>query len=141
MPGFENKIWGIKYNEPYSAMCYKKVCVLGNCTKVPYPCPGMRKKYFDVYIGYNYPSVSASEQLTIHGCAKVAIDTATPIVQGPAATCLTAGAACIPPVAKAVVIANKVCRETFFACLKTAKLPQEVINKCQIGVYTRHGNA
>lgn len=141
MPGFENKIWGMKYDEPYSKTCYKKVCVLGGCTEVGYPCFGMSRKYYGIYIGYNYPSVSLPQQATIHGCAKLAFEIASSTVLGAVATCAVVNLACIGVVAGSLVTANKLARETFFACLKTSGLPAEIRSKCEIGVYDRHGNA
>ncbi|PGC32147.1 hypothetical protein [Bacillus pseudomycoides] len=141
MPGVENKIWGTKYDEPYSTTCYKRVCVWNACTDVPYPCFGMSRKYYDIYIGYNYPSVSEAQQLTIHSCAKVAMDLAASIIGSAVASCAVINAACIGVVAESIAKANKLARETFFACLKTANLPEEIRSKCEIGVYDRQGTA
>lgn len=140
MPGIENKIWGMKYDEPYSTTCYKKVCVFG-CTDVPYPCFGLRRKYYDVYIGYNYPSVSPAQQITIHGCAKIAFNIASSVITSAVASCTVISAACIAVIAGALVTANKLAREAFFECLKRASIPEEIRSKCEIGVYDRHGNA
>ncbi|MFP5182731.1 hypothetical protein PQS33_16980 [Bacillus altitudinis] len=141
MPGSENLIWGTEYYEPYSRTCYQRICAFGVCRNIPYPCIGMRKKYYKVFIGYNYPSVSEAQQLIIHGCAKVAIDVATPIVTAAVASCAGIGPACIGAVALAAIAANKAGRESFHGCLKTAGLPQEIISQCEIGVYDRKGNA
>lgn len=141
MPGFENKIWGMKYDEPYSKTCYKEICVFGGCTDVPYPCFGTKLKEYEIFIGFNYPSVSPSQEATIYGCAQIATNVAYSIISAAVASCVVFNVACIAVVSESIPIANKVGRETFRECLVQAGLPEEIISKSEIGVYDRKHDA
>ncbi|PER84895.1 hypothetical protein CN498_23430, partial [Bacillus thuringiensis] len=108
MPGFENKVWGFKYDEPYSTTCYKKVCApLLGCHDVGYPCFGMQRMDFSVLAGYNYPSVPREQALLINNCAAAAIQTAYGIISAAAATCGTLNVACIGIIIASISTANK----------------------------------
>ena len=137
MPGFENKIWGMKYDEPYSTTCYEKVCAFGSCTKIPYPCFGMKTKKYEILIGFKYPSVTPQQQAIIYECATIATEVAANIIAAAAATCVALNAACIKIVAAAIAIANETAKATFRECLIKARIPNDIISKCKIGVYER----
>ena len=141
MPGSENKLWGMKYHEPYSTTCYKRVCVFGGCTDVPYPCFGMKLKEYEVYAGFNYPSVTRAQQITIYSCASIAGEAAYSIVAAAVGSCVALNVACIGVIAASLPVANKVARETFRECLEKSGLPIEIINQCEIGVYDRKHDA
>lgn len=141
MPGVENKIWGFKYDEPYSELCYKEVCTPFGCTDIPYPCIGMRRKEFSVLAGFTYPSVTTEQQATIYACAATAGVVVYGIVATAAASCGALGPACIPVVIGAIASANEAGKASFFECLNKSGLSQEVISKCTFLIYTRKENA
>ncbi|MED3977163.1 hypothetical protein P4639_27815 [Priestia megaterium] len=137
MPGFENKIWGFKYDEPYSKTCYKRVCTMFGCTNIPYPCFGMARKNFEILAGFNYPSVRPDQQTIIYGCADIAFKAAAAIVSAAVASCATLNPACVGIVAASVPAANAAGREAFYKCLNNSTLPKEIISQCKIGIYHR----
>lgn len=141
MPGSKNKLWGIKYKEPYSKTCNKKMCTFLGCANIPYPCFGTRLKEYEIFIGFHYPEVSVSQRATIYACAGTATKVAYNVIARAADKCVSLNLACIAGIAKSIPAANKAGREAFYRCLVKSGLPREIVNKCEIGIYDKKHNA
>ncbi|WP_036121798.1 hypothetical protein [Lysinibacillus sphaericus] len=142
MPGFENKIWGFVYGEPYCKICYEEKCAppLG-CIEIPYPCCGLANKDFSVYGGFTYPEVSGDQQATIYMCGLEGIAAGTAIVMATAAACTVLGPVCVAAIAGALYKANEAAQDRFYQCLRDRGIPEEVIGQCTIGFTTRKTDA
>jgi hypothetical protein len=89
-----------------------------------------------IYAGFDYPIVTNEKQAVIHDCAYHAGVAAATSLAGVVEACQS-GVGCRDAIAAGLPAANSILRETFFKCIESSGLPDEVKKRVDIGIYLR----
>ncbi|OES46520.1 hypothetical protein [Domibacillus iocasae] len=129
MPGAEIMIRRIVYSLPETK--YLRVWGL----RIPWGVNWVDHRV-GIYAGFDYPSVTPENQALIYECASLAgLAAVAPLAKAVAAC--QSGVECPDAIADGLPAADSILRETFFKCIESSGLPNDVKKRVDIGIYIR----
>lgn len=90
-----------------------------------------------IYAGFDYPSVTPEMEAVIYDCAYLAGMAAATPLDGVVAAICQSGVGCPDALAAGLPAANSILRETFFKCIESSGLPDDVKKRVDIVIYIR----
>ena len=137
MPGFEVKIWGIKYKESNQSKCTRWICYKDGCRDVEVPCRFQEDELYEVIVHFTYPDVTKEEEMAILFCSDNVVYVISGIIGRTVGSCTAFDELCRNEIQNSIDSINDGVEIMFHECLRKSGLSDDIILECQVHVFVR----